>query len=245
MRKFLFGLGVGVLFSMTSAALAADNNKIEALISKTKYLFNGDERSSVTLNIDGTTYAPIRFLADNMGSIIDYDASTQTISVNYPSLQVVKSEINSSSEDDKFILSLYSEKSSFKQTDYLNVWSTLKYKGEESIHLTHNYNIISFYIVDEKGNKAELGNPYMTRESEINKGDEFKRSFPIGIIQNYNNFFSKQGDLQKSAPKTLPPGKYLIGIVASYLKNSTTYYQTGDYDCEKTTIRTELPITIE
>ncbi|ULL14762.1 copper amine oxidase N-terminal domain-containing protein [Paenibacillus sp. H1-7] len=249
MKKFLFGLTLGVILSITSVTFATESNKIEALIFKARYLFNGSEKDLTldykTLNIDGNTYVPTRFIVENMGSAIDYDASSQTISINYSPMGAIKSEVNSSVEDDNFMLSLYSGKKLFKQTDYFDIWSTLRYKGQSGINLTHNYNIISFYIIDEKGNKAELGNPYMTKKSDINKGDEFRRIFSSWLIQNYNIFFSNQGNLMESASRTLPPGKYKIGITASYLKNSDTYDKTGDYDSEETTLSTEIPIAIE
>lgn len=245
MNRFLLGMVTGVFFSITSAAIAADTSKIEALILKSKYLFNGNERSQTSLNLDGTIYAPIRFISDNTGSIIYYDDDNQTINVNYPSLNTVKSELNSNSEDDKFILSLYSEKNTFKQSEYVNVWASLRFKGETSIHLTHNDQIISFYIIDEKGNRAELGNNFMIKTSVINKGDEFKRTFPSGVIQNYNVFFHKASNGTEAISKTLPLGQYKIGVTASYLRNSATYYETGAYASEETKISTELPIIIE
>jgi len=249
MKKFLFGLSFGILISITSVTFAADSNKIEALIFNAKYVFNGIGKSLTsdykTLNIDGNTYVPTRFIAENIGSVIDYDASTQTISINSTSTQTIKSEVTSRAEDNNFVLSLYSSKKAFKHTEYIDIWSTLNFKGQTSLNLTHEYNIISFYIIDEKGNKAELGNPYMVNKTQINQGDEFKRTFSSILIQQYNNFYSSQGNLMAASSRTLPPGNYKIGVKASYLKNSDNYDKTGDYSSSETTLSTEIPIVFE
>jgi hypothetical protein len=94
LKKFLLGLTCGIALTATTAVYAS--NTINAILFPAKYIFNGQEKKLdseyVTLNYNGHAYVPIRFLAENMGSIVGYDENTRTIKVNYStdSMQIVK-----------------------------------------------------------------------------------------------------------------------------------------------------------
>lgn len=90
MKKFIAGLSIGVLISLSSAAFAADS--IQALLFPAKFEFNGkavDPGEEYTvLNYQGHAYVPIRFIAEQIGATVGYEAETGQIFVKNEALTV-------------------------------------------------------------------------------------------------------------------------------------------------------------
>jgi len=97
LKKFFLGFILGIILSVTATAYASDtfNSIVQFPV---KYIFNGQEITLddeyVTLNYNGHTYVPIRFMTENMGATVDYDEKTQTIKANYDTdaMQLVKTD---------------------------------------------------------------------------------------------------------------------------------------------------------
>lgn len=85
LRTFVVGLGCGLLISVATLAKASEST-LEAYLFKVKYIINGAEakldEEYVTLNYEGHAYVPIRFITENAGLNVGYDANSQTILVN-------------------------------------------------------------------------------------------------------------------------------------------------------------------
>lgn len=70
--------------------ITKDNIKIELWIGKTTALVNGHEvridpeKPVAPVIVAGRTFLPLRFVAENLGFKVDWDASTQTITLIYP-----------------------------------------------------------------------------------------------------------------------------------------------------------------
>jgi hypothetical protein len=80
-KKFILGLSLGLLIACSSVVFAS--NSIQALLFPASFEING---SNVTLNsdykvlnVDGHAYVPIRFVAENLGGTIDYDAESKKV----------------------------------------------------------------------------------------------------------------------------------------------------------------------
>ncbi|MDQ0874344.1 hypothetical protein QFZ77_003003 [Paenibacillus sp. V4I3] len=90
MKKFISGLLVGAIASFSTVAIASDT--IQALIFPAKININGvthevsDEYR--ILNVDGHAYVPIRYIAENTGSIVGYDQKNQVISLAYGQINI-------------------------------------------------------------------------------------------------------------------------------------------------------------
>ncbi|NRF89844.1 hypothetical protein HQN89_02165 [Paenibacillus frigoriresistens] len=84
MKKFLLGLTCGIALTATTAVYASET--INAYLFPVKYVFNGQskelDKEYTTLNYNGHAYVPIRFVTENLGSIVEYDENTQTIKIN-------------------------------------------------------------------------------------------------------------------------------------------------------------------
>lgn len=67
-----------------------DNIRIELWIGKTTALVNGEEvkidpeKPVAPVIVSGRTFLPLRFVAENLGFKVDWDADTQTITLTYP-----------------------------------------------------------------------------------------------------------------------------------------------------------------
>ncbi|WP_171654021.1 stalk domain-containing protein [Paenibacillus foliorum] len=242
MKKFIIGLSCGLIISICNIAYASES--IKAILFPVKYTFNGTERklpsNYKTLNIDGDTYVPTRFLAENMGSYVAYDEAAKTINVQFPSLLEVKSDVHSNNENDIFTLSLFSDKTSYKKNEFMNIWANLRYKGNSDLDIEHTGQITSFYIKDEKGNRGDLGRTFAVFPSVLKPGVEHKKNFPLWLLQQYNfdyhNFDNRIEDT-RLFPTTLPSGTYKIGVEARYILNHA--YK------DEITLKTEIEITVE
>ncbi len=85
MKKFLTGLLCGLLLATSTAVFASDT--IQTVIMDAKFKFDGvvrelDDDNRIVLNYNGSAYVPVRFVAENAGKLVGYDAATQTISIN-------------------------------------------------------------------------------------------------------------------------------------------------------------------
>jgi hypothetical protein len=90
LKKFILGLSCGLIIACSSVAFASGS--IQALLFPAHFEING---SNVTLNndykvlnVDGHAYVPIRFVAENLGATIDYDAESQKIFVKNRNLDL-------------------------------------------------------------------------------------------------------------------------------------------------------------
>lgn len=85
MKKFILGVLLGAVASFSTVAIASDT--IQALIFPAKININGVTHAVSDeyriLNVDGHAYVPIRYIAENTGSIVGYDPKNQVISLAY------------------------------------------------------------------------------------------------------------------------------------------------------------------
>lgn len=79
-RMFVTGLIVGALLATAGSALAASET-VQATVAKFRFLVNGEERELRTdpLVVKGTTYLPVREVANMLGYDVTYRADRKTI----------------------------------------------------------------------------------------------------------------------------------------------------------------------
>ncbi|WP_165972024.1 stalk domain-containing protein [Paenibacillus piri] len=242
MNKFVLGLSCGLVLSICHVAYASDIGK--AVFFPAKYSFNGQERrlppNYSTFNIDGDTYVPTRFLAEQMGAVVDYEEASKKINVQFPSVLEVKAEAHSARENDKFELTLLADKSIYRQNEFMNIWAELRYKGDASFDLGYSGQFIGFYVEDEQGVRSELGRILAVKPVAVLPGDVFKRNFPLWLLQQYNldRQHPGSGPYDTSLyPSALPAGTYKIGAEVRYI-DAPAY-------TNKTILSTEIEITVQ
>jgi hypothetical protein len=89
MKKVIFALCIGLTIGLTSNALAATiGEKVEAIYTSFNFVLNGEkvESDSLPIVINGTSYLPVRSIANMLGYDVTYKADTKTIVFNDPEL---------------------------------------------------------------------------------------------------------------------------------------------------------------
>jgi hypothetical protein len=93
MKRFISGLALGLGISAASVGYASDT--VQIYLFNARYMFNGEEKvvedPYKSLNYEGHTYLPIRFIAENTGLQVNYDEFSQMVSVKTSPVYISKS----------------------------------------------------------------------------------------------------------------------------------------------------------
>ena len=81
MKKVIFALVLGMFLGSVSNTFAAVGDKVEAVFASFNYKINGLEKSTETqpLVINGTSYLPVREIANMLGYDVTYKSDSSTI----------------------------------------------------------------------------------------------------------------------------------------------------------------------
>lgn len=90
MKKITIGIIIGLLIGLSSQGFAAVGDVIEAKFSQFTFVVDGEVKSleSNPLNYQGTTYLPVRIVANLLGKDVVYKADTRTIEITTPIEQI-------------------------------------------------------------------------------------------------------------------------------------------------------------
>lgn len=85
MKKFIGGLVCGIVISLCTAVYAEKLGELN--LFPVAFKFNDKtvslEENYVSLNYEGHTYVPLRFIAENLGALVSYDSRSGTVSILY------------------------------------------------------------------------------------------------------------------------------------------------------------------
>jgi len=83
MKRLILGLVIGMLIGSAATAVAASDT-VTATITKLRFIVNGEERDVQTeqLVVMGTTYLPVREVANMLGYDVTYRADSKTVEFN-------------------------------------------------------------------------------------------------------------------------------------------------------------------
>ncbi|NOU96690.1 hypothetical protein GC093_26230 [Paenibacillus sp. LMG 31456] len=81
MRKMIFALSIGLIIGSATTAVSASTEAVQATIAKFVFKVNSQEKElkNDPLVVDGTSYLPVREIADLLGYELDYEDTTRTI----------------------------------------------------------------------------------------------------------------------------------------------------------------------
>ena len=84
MKKFIAGITAGVVLATSVSAIAATVQNIKASYSVSKLIVNGVDtgKGSSCFISEGTTYVPLRVIAEALNQDISWDSATKTIYIN-------------------------------------------------------------------------------------------------------------------------------------------------------------------
>ncbi|UUZ83513.1 hypothetical protein LJK88_06540 [Paenibacillus sp. P26] len=171
MKKFLFGICVGIVLTLSTAAYASDS--IQALLFPAKIKINGQDKKLDSeyqiLNVNGHAYVPIRYVAENTDINIGYDDDTQTILLAYGNKSIKDMNNNDVSVSDLIATSYDKNIISTKVTGHLSL------NTNEAKYVNAS---IEFYDTENK----LLGT--------VTIDDDFKPGMNLFDVQSSNNLTS-------------------------------------------------------
>lgn len=105
-KYILIVLIVGMLFSITFNVFAETSSIISVFLKNNiKFEFNGEHKELpdeyVVLNYNGRTYVPARFIAEELGAEVQWDAVTNTINIVQEKQEDISEEINEDIKQDE------------------------------------------------------------------------------------------------------------------------------------------------
>lgn len=94
MKRLVIGLVIGLMIGMTGTAIAAQSDTVQAVFQKFNFIVNGQEQQldADPLVYQGTTYLPVRVVANMLGYDVTYKASDQRIELISAVEQIENSE---------------------------------------------------------------------------------------------------------------------------------------------------------
>lgn len=81
LKGVLTGIAIASAVIIPVSSFGAGEQTIEAVFGKIKLIVNGSSVNGDTLLYNGTTYVPIRSVADAIGGNVEYDANTYTAAI--------------------------------------------------------------------------------------------------------------------------------------------------------------------
>lgn len=151
MKKFIAGFLVGAIL-MTSGAVFAANTKVEVALQQLKFYFDGVEKVSDKGGFvyNGTTYVPVRFVAEALGKDVTWDAKTNSVHIGkQPEKAAAKERV--SYENGTY-------RGAFLDSGYMQV--NVQFKLEDNIIKSISFRHLEYSGVNyltEKENKTVLG----------------------------------------------------------------------------------------
>lgn len=105
-KQFVAGVIVGGVL-LSGGNVLASNADLPSIMNWVKYKINGEEKALpsgyTTLNYQGHTYVPTRFIADQLGADVKWDDQTKTVTIEKPvnntDNEVVNEDDNSNSNN--------------------------------------------------------------------------------------------------------------------------------------------------
>jgi len=81
MKKIIFGLIIGFMLGLSATSFAAVGDRVEAVFKQFNIVINGEQVTldTVPLVYNGTSYLPVRELANKLGYNVTYLADSETI----------------------------------------------------------------------------------------------------------------------------------------------------------------------
>jgi len=154
MKRLILGLVVGMLIGSTATAFADDAiEKVTATVAKFRFVVNGEERQLQTdpLVVYGTTYLPVREVANMLGYDVIYRADSRT--VEFYTAQPMQSHIQPKGEGrnvpilEKTTLISGRELVDLLGRKYPELWDTIRLTNSGELKLGES--IYQLPVVDE------------------------------------------------------------------------------------------------
>lgn len=102
MKKTVLGLCIGLIIGLSTNAFAAIGDIVEAQFAKFDIVVDGEKKelSADPLVYQGSTYLPVRTVANLVGKDVVYKADSRTIELNTPETEALTLSENAQIQED-------------------------------------------------------------------------------------------------------------------------------------------------
>jgi|GEM_PF-2830385 len=240
-----------VLFMLYGAKAEAVNLLVKAAVSNVFMIVNNVQLHADSmpeiLNYKNQLYVPLRFIASQLGAQVGYDPISRDVYIDHDNHRKVRSQVNAIRTDGDFELSISSASAKYKQGESITIWSTLIYRGEEPITVSHGGTLLSYSIIDaDQYREGDMKTLKLQYEAFL-KGDNMIDFLTPGLFTIYmaNKYHSDDVEayLQKTPrPYLLPKGRYTIIVHAEFYIGEK--FDPSD-ETQHRKFSAEIPIEIE
>ncbi|MBD3922400.1 hypothetical protein H8B09_26845 [Paenibacillus sp. PR3] len=212
----------------TAVAYASD--LVQAHLSNGSIYVNNQKKElpsgQSVLNVNGSTYVPIRFISEQLHDIVGYDAKSKSVYIDDNQIRYAKSTVSQSDQTEQFKLKLLAAKTRYAEGEPLNIWASFTSLSKEEVTIYHGTAMITYYMKGEDGIEAQILSGDALFGETFQYDNELIESMPLELPISYNMNRLQTDDLDTymrttPQPATLPKGKYVIGAAASYSLSSS------------------------
>ena len=168
-KQFIAGVVVGGVL-LSGGNVLANNASLPSITNWVKYKIDGEYKSLpsgyTTLNYEGHTYVPTRFIAEQLGADVEWDDQTKTVTIEKP--EVTTGDENSNKEENSNNGEECSKPDSTKYEE-LPVSKTINGVRVEIYSVEDQYDYTKLYVTvkntDESLVQLDQGTAYFQSES--------------------------------------------------------------------------------
>ncbi|WP_152396739.1 stalk domain-containing protein [Paenibacillus guangzhouensis] len=240
-----------VLLMLYSAKAEAVSLLVKAAVSHVFLVVNNVQLHADSmpeiLNYKNQIYVSLRYIANQFGALVGYDPTSRNVYIDHNDYGQVRSKLNASVTEGDFELSISSASAKYKQGDPIKLWSTLTYRGEDPITVSHGGSLLYFSLMDEDQFSEGYVKTVMLVYEKFQQGDNIVSFLHPGLFTTYwaskNQITDIDRYLQETPrPHILPKGRYTIIVHAEFAIGEK--FDPAD-DSKHREFSAEIPIEIE
>jgi len=240
-----------VLLMLYSAKAEAVSLLVKAAVSHVFLVVNNVQLRADSipeiLNYKNQIYVPLRYVANQFGALVGYDPTSRNVYIDHDDYGQVRSKLNASVTEGDFELSISSASTKYKQGDPIKLWSTLTYRGEAPITVSHGGSILGYSIIDEDQYREGESKTLKLQYETLQKGDhiiDFLHPvlFTLYTANKYHSDDVETFMQETPRPHILPKGRYTIMVHAEF--DIGEKFDPAD-ESQHRKFSAEIPIEIE
>ncbi|RTE06465.1 stalk domain-containing protein [Paenibacillus whitsoniae] len=223
MKKIILPTLIGL--SVATAAYAAVELAVSPFL--VRFTVNQQEvmlpEAYTVLNQEGSTYVPLRFVAEAMEGQVSYNEEERRISIAYASDREMKMTHAAEAHQGDVQLTLRSAWQTYRSSEQMVIQSEVLYTGDRPLKIKHGNPLVVYTIRDEDGKSLSTGVQQALITDELSPNTTFTSRLPLALLSEFNSYRSadawKLEMLQKDRPWLLPAGRYVIEATAAFTVN--------------------------
>lgn len=234
-KQFVAGVIVGGVL-LSGGNVLANKVDLPSIMNWAKYKINGEEKALpsgyTTLNYNGHTYVPTRFIAEQLGADVKWDDQTKTVSIDKPVNNTENEEVGNQDESNNTVEEC--PKQDTTRYEELPVSKMINGVRVEIDSIENDQNYTKLYVVVKNTNETlvQLNQGTASFKSEL---DTYANKDINGGVLYWKDttWFKDIGEDQDSKgyimlppiPKDERQGKFYVEVYENGLNQKVTPYE--------------------